>query len=168
MGMVDRGWNLSFLRNMKDAVKKPSQACWIVMGTMLHCGPQVSIFYLPKFLDVENLVVKWLPLTLGDYLEMGSPSQDYSREPESFTSITFVHTLTRGLTLEPRFIEMMQGLNLRSVRLEDSMSCTLEVCRRHTWRHGWMVTRRFLCRNLLGPWFVFVLTSQHFSIWGEG
>lgn len=32
------------------------------------------------------------------------------------TSITFVHTLTRGLTLEPRFIEMMQGLNLRSVR----------------------------------------------------
>ena len=54
------------------------------MGTMLHCGPQVSIFYLPKFLDVENLVVKWLPLTLGDYLEMGSPSQDYSHDPESF------------------------------------------------------------------------------------
>ena len=52
-----------------------------VMGTMLHCGPQVSIYEL---LDVENLVVKWLPLTLGDYLEMGSPSQDYSHDPESF------------------------------------------------------------------------------------
>ena len=51
------------------------------MGTMLHCGPQVSIYEL---LDVENLVVKWLPLTLGDYLEMGSPSQDYSHDPESF------------------------------------------------------------------------------------
>ena len=41
-------------------------------------------FYLPEFLDVENLVVKWLPMTLGDYLEMGSPSQDYSHDPKSF------------------------------------------------------------------------------------
>ena len=29
MGMVDWGWNLSFLRNMKDALKKPSRACWM-------------------------------------------------------------------------------------------------------------------------------------------
>ena len=41
-------------------------------------------FYLPEFLDVENLVVKWLLLTVGDYLEMGSPSQDYTQDPESF------------------------------------------------------------------------------------
>ena len=52
--------------------------------------------------------------------------------------------------LEPRFIAMMQGRNLRSVRLEDSMSCTLEVCRRHTWRHGWMAQGDFYAGISLG------------------
>lgn len=70
MGMEDRGWNLSLLELVNSN------------------GHNVTLwapgFYLPELLDVENLVVKWLPLTLGDYLEMGSPSQDYSHDPESF------------------------------------------------------------------------------------
>ena len=42
------------------------------------------------------------------------------------------------------------GAQLRSVRLEDSMSCTLEVCRRHTWRHGWMAQGDFYAGISLG------------------
>lgn len=44
-------------------------------------------FMNPTFHDVENLVVKWLPLgmSVGDYLDMGSPIIDYTQEGISFT-----------------------------------------------------------------------------------
>ena len=44
----------------------------------------VPSFMLPTWLDAENMVCKWLVSTVGSYLSMGSPMQDYTLEQGSF------------------------------------------------------------------------------------
>jgi hypothetical protein len=41
-------------------------------------------FSLPGFGEAADLVVKWLPMTIGEYLDQGSPEVDYRRAPSSF------------------------------------------------------------------------------------
>ena len=39
---------------------------------------------LPTWLDAENMVCKWLATTVGRYLVLGLPNQDYTLEQSSF------------------------------------------------------------------------------------
>ena len=41
-------------------------------------------FMLPTFQDAEDMVVKWLPKPVGDYLDAGSPVIDYTEEGTKF------------------------------------------------------------------------------------
>jgi hypothetical protein len=40
---------------------------------------------LPTLGDVEEHVAKWLAMPVAQYLEMGSPPQDYSQPASTFT-----------------------------------------------------------------------------------
>ena len=42
-------------------------------------------FMLPTALDADDQVVKWLSTTVHEYLEAGSPVEDYTQEVTSFT-----------------------------------------------------------------------------------
>ena len=44
----------------------------------------VPSFMLPTFQDAADMVVKWLPIPVGDYLEQGSPVLDYTQEAATF------------------------------------------------------------------------------------
>jgi hypothetical protein len=41
-------------------------------------------FSLPGFEESANLVAKWLPMTVREYLELGSPEINYSQDPSRF------------------------------------------------------------------------------------
>ena len=41
-------------------------------------------FRLPVFQDMADLVVKWLSCAVGEYLELGSPIQDYTQDATTF------------------------------------------------------------------------------------
>ncbi|KAL7539570.1 hypothetical protein ACHAXR_009407 [Thalassiosira sp. AJA248-18] len=42
-------------------------------------------FILPTALDAEDHVVKWLSMSVGDYLRQGSPHVDYTQDANTFT-----------------------------------------------------------------------------------
>ena len=44
----------------------------------------VTSFMLPNFQDAADMVVKWLPIPVGDYLEQGLPVLDYTQEVATF------------------------------------------------------------------------------------
>jgi len=41
-------------------------------------------FMLPTALDAEDQVVKWLSMSVGEYLQQGSPVMEYTQEPSIF------------------------------------------------------------------------------------
>jgi len=119
------------------------------MGTMLHCGPQVSIYEL---LDVENLVVKWLPLTLGDSTWRWVPHLRIILTTRSLLSKTDQGDVDVG---ERPYVGAQIYSNDAGAQFEEC-----EIGRFNVLHFGglpspylaaWMDgTRRFLCRNLLG------------------
>ena len=53
-----------------------------------NATPWAPGFMLDSFHDVENLAVRWLPLPVGRYLELGLPAVDYTQ-----VGYTFIRTL---------------------------------------------------------------------------
>ena len=56
-------------------------------------------FMLPTSQDAEDLVVKWLPMPVGEYLDLGSPMIDYSQK------IDFIASYQTDLDVEEMFNE---------------------------------------------------------------
>ena len=66
-----------------EKTKDDIRAVWNCKSNGLNATLWAPKFMLPEFLDVENMVVKWLPCSVGKHLEAGSPAQDYtSLSPE--------------------------------------------------------------------------------------
>ena len=64
-------------------------------------------FMLPTSQDAEDLVVKWLPMPVGEYLDLGSPMIDYSQK------IDFIASYQTDLDVEEMFNEFQMHFSER-------------------------------------------------------
>ena len=74
----------SIVKVMIDGVVADIRVVWDCTANGHNDTLWVPSFMLPNFQDAADMVVKWLPMPVGDYLEQGSPVVDYTQDAGTF------------------------------------------------------------------------------------
>ena len=79
----------SVVKVMENGVVMDIRVVWDCTVNGHNDSLWVPGFALPTFQDAADMVVKWLPMTVGEYIERGSPVIDYSAQDGRTFTPTF-------------------------------------------------------------------------------
>ena len=90
-GFLEKGYvslvvpRFATVKLVVDGVVKEIRVVWDCSANGHNDSLWAPGFMLPSFQDAADMVAKWLPMTVGEYLERGSPVIDYTHLGQTFT-----------------------------------------------------------------------------------